>query len=278
MRGPAAFFLIATSAFGQILNGLEWRAIGPAATGGRVSDIAVAQTPGRPSEIYVGAASGGIFKSINEGVSWTPIFDRAGGMMSIGALAIAPSNTAVVWAGTGEANNRQSSSWGDGVYKSIDGGLNWHRAGLDGTRHIGRIAIHPSDPNTLYVAAAGHLWGPNPERGVFKSTDGGDTWQKVLYRNENTGATDLVMDPRDPNILYAAMYQRERKSWGFNGGGPASGIFRTSDGGATWIELTRGLPEGDKGRIGLAVSPLDPRLLYATVESERGGVFRSTDG
>jgi photosystem II stability/assembly factor-like uncharacterized protein len=277
MRGPAAFFLIATSAFGQILNGLEWRAIGPAATGGRVSDIAVVQTPGRPSEIYVGAASGGIFKSVNEGVSWTPVFDRTGGMMSIGALAVAPSNHAVVWAGTGEANNRQSSSWGDGVYRSLDSGASWQRMGLEETRHIGRIAVHPNDPNTVYVAAVGHLWGSNPERGVFKTIDGGATWKKVLYRDENTGAGDLAIDPKSPEVVYAAMYQRQRKNWGFNGGGPASGIFRTTDGGATWVELKTGLPRGDKGRIGLALSPLDHRVVYAIVEAEQGGLFRSSD-
>jgi len=277
MRGPAAFFLIATSAFGQILNGLEWRAIGPAATGGRVSDIAVAQSPGRPAEIYVGAASGGIFKSINEGVSWTPVFDRAGGMMSIGALAVAPSNHSVVWAGTGEANNRQSSSWGDGIYRSADSGATWQRMGLEETRHIARIAVHPNDPNTVYVAAVGHLWGSNPERGVFKTTDGGATWKKVLYRDENTGAGDLAIDPKSPEVVYAAMYQRQRKNWGFNGGGPGSGIFRTTDGGATWIELKTGLPRGDKGRIGLAISPLDHRVVYAIVEAEQGGLFRSID-
>jgi photosystem II stability/assembly factor-like uncharacterized protein len=278
MRVLLAMVFIATSAYGQILNGLEWRSIGPAATGGRISDLAVSRTDGRPAEIYAGTASGGIFKSVNEGVSWTPIFDRAGGMMSIGAIAIAPSNPAIVWTGTGEANNRQSSSWGDGVYRSTDGGRNWQRAGLEDTRHIGRIAIHPSDPNIVYVAAAGHLWGSNAERGVFKTTDGGATWKRVLFRDEHTGAIDLVMDSQDPNKLYAALYQRQRKGWGFNGGGPGSGIFRTIDGGATWIELLNGLPRGDKGRIGLAISPTDRRVVYAIVEAEQGGLFRSPDG
>jgi photosystem II stability/assembly factor-like uncharacterized protein len=261
------------------LNGFSWRSIGPAATGGRISDIAVARpVAGRPAELYVGTASGGIFKSTNEGVSWFPVFDRTGGMMSIGALAVAPSSPAIVWAGSGEANNRQSSSWGDGVYRSADGGVTWQRAGLADTRHIGRIAIHPTDPNVVYVAAVGHLWGPNDERGVFKTVDGGATWKKVLYRDPNTGANDIAMDPRDPNLLYAAMYQRQRKAWGFNGGGPGSGIFRTTDGGTTWTELTNGLPAGDKGRIGLAISPIDHRTIYATVEAERGGIFRSADG
>jgi photosystem II stability/assembly factor-like uncharacterized protein len=252
----------------SMLNGLEWRSIGPAATGGRIADIAVSQAPGQPFELYVGTTSGGIFKSSNEGVSFTPIFDHAGGMMSMGAVAVAPSNPSVVWAGTGEADNRQSSSWGDGAYKSLDGGQSWQKMGLGETRHIGKILIHPADPNTVYVAAVGHLWGSNAERGVFKTTDGGKSWRKVLYKDENTGAIDLAMDPRDPNVVFAAMYQRQRKGWGFNGGGPGSGIYRTTDGGSTWIELTRGLPAGDKGRIGLAAFAGDGRTVYAIVEAD----------
>lgn len=256
---------------------LEWRSIGPAATGGRIADIAVSRVSGHPAEVYVATTSGGIFKSSNEGVSFTPVFDHAGGMMSMGAIAVSPSNPSVVWAGGGEADNRQSSSWGDGVYKSTDGGAHWQHVGLTETRHIGRIVIHPSDPNIVYVAAVGHLWGSNADRGVYKTTDGGQTWQRILFRDENTGATDLVMDPKDPNVLYAALYQRQRKGWGFNGGGPGSGIFRTTDGGATWTELTAGLPRGDKGRIGLAIFSGDTRILYAVVEAAGGGVFRSLD-
>jgi photosystem II stability/assembly factor-like uncharacterized protein len=282
-RGRLPFLLlVAISASAQVvppswLKAFDWRSIGPAATGGRIADIAASRIPGRPAEIYVATTTGGIFKSTNEGVSWLPVFDRAGGMMSIGAVAVAPSNPSIVWAGTGEADNRQSSSWGDGVYKSTDGGASWQKAGLDDTRHVGRIVIHPGDPNTVYVAAVGHLWGPNPERGVFKTSDGGQTWKKVLYKDENTGAIDLVMDPRDPNVLFAAMYQRQRKGWGFNGGGPGSGLFRTTDGGATWTELTAGLPQGDKGRIGICPFAADSRILYAIVEAEGGGVFRSID-
>jgi photosystem II stability/assembly factor-like uncharacterized protein len=279
----------------SMLNALQWRSIGPAATGGRIADIATAKAPGRPLEIFIATTSGGIFKSSNEGVSWTPVFDHAGGMMSIGAIAVAPSNPSIVWAGGGEADNRQSSSWGDGVYKSVDGGASWEKTGLEETRHIGKIVIHPTDPNTVYIAAVGHLWGSNPERGVFKTTDGGKTWSKVLYRDENTGAIDLVMDPNNPNVLFAAMYQRQRKGWGFNGGGPGSGVFRTTDGGATWSELTHGLPAGDKGRIGLSIFPGSAHILYAIVEADPigsnggfgggrgargaglGGVFRSTD-
>ena len=281
-----------------MLNALQWRSIGPAATGGRIADLAIARVAGEPMEIYVGTASGGVFKSSNEGVSFAPVFDHAGGMMSIGAVAVAQSNPSVVWVGTGEADNRQSSSWGDGVYRSTDGGQSWQKMGLAETRHVGKIVIHPNDPNTVWVAAVGHLWGSNPERGVFKTTDGGRTWKRVLYKDDNTGAIDLVMDPKDPNVVFAAMYQRQRKGWGYNGGGPGSGIYRTTDGGATWSELTRGLPPGDKGRIGLAVYPGDNRMVYAIVEADpvssgggrggrggrggdagggSGGVFRSLD-
>jgi photosystem II stability/assembly factor-like uncharacterized protein len=282
MRGACFALLLSVAVSAQILPpdqsaALEWRSIGPAATGGRIADLAASRVPGQPAELYVATTSGGIFKSANEGVSFTPIFDHAGGMMSIGAVAVAPSNPSIVWAGGGEADNRQSSSWGDGVYRSTDGGAHWLHMGLADTRHIGRIAIHPTDPNIVYVAAAGHLWGSNTERGVFKTTDGGQTWHKILYRDENTGAIDLVMDSKDPNVLFAALYQRQRKGWGFNGGGPASGIFRTTDAGATWQELSAGLPRGDKGRIGLAIFPGDTRIVYAVVEAAAGGIFRSLD-
>ena len=263
----------------SLLGPLRWRSIGPANTGGRIDDFAVARVPGQPDAVYVAAASGGVFKSTNQGTSWTPIFDRVDAMMSIGAIASAPSNAAVVWVGTGEANNRQSSSWGDGVYKSVDGGATWTAAGLRDTRHIGRVVIHPSNPDIVYVAAGGHLWGPNSERGVFRTIDGGRTWTKTLYVDDNTGATDLVMDPQDPQTLFAAMYQRQRKAWGFNGGGPGSGIFRSRDGGATWTRLSNGLPQGDKGRIGLDVFRADPRVIFAVVEAagRESGVYRSAD-
>ena len=263
-----------------LLGGLRWRSIGPANTGGRIDDFAVARVPGQPDAIYVATASGGVFKSTNQGTSWTPIFDRVDAMMSIGDIAVAPSNPNVVWVGTGEANNRQSSSWGDGVYKSTDAGQTWTSAGLADTRHIGRIVIHPTNPDIVYVAAVGHLWGSNSERGVFKTTDGGQTWKKVLYVDDNTGATDLVMDPQDPQTLFAAMYQRQRKAWGFNGGGPGSGIFRSRDGGATWTQLSNGLPHGDKGRIGLDIFHADPRVIFAVVEAagRDSGVYRSADG
>jgi photosystem II stability/assembly factor-like uncharacterized protein len=177
---------------------LKWRSIGPVNTGGRVDDFAVARVPGAPDAIYVGTASGGVFKSTNGGTSWAPVFDNVDAMMSIGDIAVAPSNPNIVWVGTGEANNRQSSSWGDGVYKSIDAGRTWKPMGLKESRHIGRIIIDPANPDIVFVAAVGHLWGPNPERGIYKTTDGGQTWTKVLYVDENTGANDIVMDPGNP--------------------------------------------------------------------------------
>ena len=270
----------ATAVDPAMLSPLHWRSIGPANTGGRIDDFAVARVPGSPDAVYVAAASGGVFKSTNQGTTWTPVFDRVDAMMSIGAIAVAPSKPGTVWVGTGEANNRQSSSWGDGVYKSADGGRTWQSAGLKDTRHIGRIVVHPVNADVVYVAAVGHLWGPNRERGVFKTTDGGQSWKKSLYVDDNTGATDLVMDPLDSNILYAAMYQRQRKAWGFNGGGAGSGIYRTRDGGITWTLLSKGLPQGDKGRIGLDLFRADPRFVYAVVEASgrEGGVYVSSDG
>jgi photosystem II stability/assembly factor-like uncharacterized protein len=249
---------------------LKWRSIGPVNTGGRIDDFAVVKVPGAPEVIYVATASGGIFRSTNAGISWSPIFDNVDAMMSIGDIAVAPGDPNVIWAGTGEANNRQSSSWGDGVYKSTDAGRSWKNMGLKETRHIGRIILDPSNADVVYVAAVGHLWGSNPDRGVFKTTDGGRTWNKILSVDENTGANDIVMDPRNPLILFASTYQRQRKAWGFNGGGPGSAIYRSYDGGTTWTKLTTGLPQGDKGRIGLDIFPGDGRIVYATVEAGGG--------
>ncbi|MGH9416004.1 MAG: WD40/YVTN/BNR-like repeat-containing protein, partial [Terriglobales bacterium] len=255
--------------------GLAWRSLGPAATGGRIADFAVAHPPGQPETMYVGTASGGVFKSDGGGVNWVPVFDHSGGMLSIGAVAVAPSNPSMVWVGTGEVDNRQSSSWGDGIYKSLDGGAHWKMMGLADSRHIAKIIVDPRNPNVVYVAALGHLWGSNAERGVYKTTDGGTTWKKVLYVDDNTGATDLAQSPRNPNLLFAAMYQRQRKGWGFNGGGPGSGIYRSTDGGDHWTELTHGLPTGAKGRIGVAIFPGNDQIVYAIIEADppaaRGG-------
>ena len=255
---------------------LKFRSIGPAALGGRIHDIEVPS--GDPSTIYIGAASGGIWKSTNKGTTWTPIFDNQP-VSTFGDIAIFNGDNKIVWAGTGEQNNRQSTSWGNGVYRSTDAGATWTHAGLEETRHIGRVALHPTDPNVAYVAALGNLWKPSADRGVFKTTDGGRSWQKVLFVDTLTGAVDMVMDPNDPNTLYAATYQRLRSPWGMNGGGPGSAIYKTGDGGATWRVLTNGIPVGDKGRIGLAIARGNGRILNATIEHPReGGTYRTEDG
>jgi photosystem II stability/assembly factor-like uncharacterized protein len=258
---------------------VKWRSIGPVNTSGRIDDIAVARVKGEADAIYIATASGGVFKSANNGVSFSPVFDGVDAMMSIGAVAVAPSAPRTVWIGTGEANTRQSSSWGDGVYKTTDGGKTWTNMGLADTRSVGRIVIDPTDENVVYVAAQGHLWGPNAERGVFKTADGGRTWKKVLFVDENTGANDLVIDPSNPQVLYAATYQRQRAAWGFNGGGPGSGIYKTTDGGATWTKLTNGVPSGDKGRIALTLYATDPKVVYASIEARapNAGVYRTLD-
>jgi len=254
------------------------RSIGPAVTGGRVHDIEV--VPGDPSTLYVGAASGGLWKSTNRGHTWVNVFDTMA-VSTFGDVALAPSDPRIVYAGTGEQNNRQSSSWGNGVYRSDDAGATWRHLGLAETRHIGKVVVDPADPDVAYVAALGNLWAPSPDRGVYKTADGGRTWAKVLFVDVHTGVVDLVMDPSAPGTLYAAAYQRLRRTWGFNGGGPGSGIYKTADGGRTWTELTSGLPRGDKGRIGLAISASNPRVLMALVESadpDLQGTYRTEDG
>jgi photosystem II stability/assembly factor-like uncharacterized protein len=257
---------------------LEFREIGPAVMGGRIDDFAVVES--NPKIIYVGTASGGVWKTTNNGTTWEPVFDKEG-VSTIGDIAIAPSDPSVVWVGSGEPNNRQSSSWGDGAYKSIDGGKTWKKMGLDATHHIGRIVIHPRNPDVVYVAALGHLWGPNPERGVYKTSDGGKSWTQVLKINDDTGVSDIAMDPESPDILYAAAYERRRTPYGFNGGGPDSAIYKTTDGGANWRKLTKGLPwengGSDTGRIGLDIYRKDPNIVYAEIEHEKGGTFRSED-
>ncbi len=270
---------------------LKWREIGPTIMGGRVADLAVVES--NPAVFYVGAATGGVWKTVNHGTNFEAVFEGQP-TASIGDVTVAPSNPNIVWVGTGEPQNRQSSPWGNGVYKSMDAGRTWTHMGLEATHHIARIQIHPRNPDIAYVAAVGHLWGANPERGVYKTTDGGATWELVLFVDENTGAIDIVMDPNDPETLFAAMYQRRRTAWGFNGGGPGSGIHRTTNGGKTWTKLTKGLPEGDLGRIGLDVYRRDGNLVFALVEADavrpgqgfgggggegerETGVYRSTD-
>jgi photosystem II stability/assembly factor-like uncharacterized protein len=257
-------------------NAGSWRHLGPAAFGGRVDDIeAVASDP---RIIFVGSAAGGVFRSKNNGTTWDPVFDNFGNTLSIGDIAIAPSDPNVVWVGTGEANNRQSSTWGDGVYRSTDGGTTWRHMGLRETQSIGRIVIDPRNPDVVFVAAVGHLFGPNDERGLYRTRDAGATWTKVLGVDANTGATDVVMSP-DGRTLIAATYQRRRREFGFAGSGPGSGLWRSTDGGDTWARVTSGVPAGDLGRIGLAMSASDPDVVYAIIEASPpgGGVYRSDD-
>ena len=247
-----------------ILKPFVWRSIGPANMGGRVDDIAVVESD--PSTLYIGFATGGIWKTTNNGTTWTPIFDTYP-VSSIGDIAIAPSNPGIIYVGTGEPNNRQSSSFGAGVYKSIDGGKTFQESGLKDTQTIARIVVHPKDPNIAYVAAVGHLFGPNKERGLYKTTDGGKTWTNTKFIDEDTGFTDVVIDPGNPNVLIAASYQRRRTPWGFNGGGPGSGLWKTTDAGKTWTKLTNGLPDNPIiGRIGLDIARSKPSTIYASIE------------
>lgn len=258
------------------LKGLEFRNIGPAIMGGRIDDFAVVES--RPSTFYVGAASGGLWKTENNGTTFEPVFDDQDSS-SIGDIAIAPSDPLVLYVGTGEPNNRQSSSWGHGVYRTNDGGKTWTHLGLADTHHIGRIVVHPANPDVVYVAALGHLWGPNKERGLYKSSDGGKTWANTKFIDEDTGFVDVAMDPQSPHTLYAASYQRRRTPFGYSGGGPGSALWKTIDGGATWKKLTEGLPrDGDVGRIGVTVYRRDPRIVYALFEhAKEGGIYRSDD-
>ncbi len=258
----------------ELVSAIAPRAIGPTAFGGRIADVEA--VPADPDTIYVAAASGGVFRTRNRGVTWDAVFDSVRGMISVGDLALAPSDPAIVWAGTGEPNNRQSSSWGGGVYRSLDGGDSWEHRGLAETHHIGRVVVHPTDPNTVFVAALGHLWGPNPERGLYRTRDGGAGWEKVLEISPDTGVVDVAMEANG-RVLYAAAYQRRRRAWGFVGGGPEGGIYRSLDGGDHWEQLAGGLPGGVVGRIGLAIAPSRPHRVYAIVEHKEGGVFRSED-
>ena len=258
------------------LSGLKLRALGPALMSGRIGDFAV--NPDKPSEYYVAVSSGGVWKTENAGITYNPLFDSQKSY-SIGCITLDPQNPHVVWVGTGENNAQRSVAYGDGIYKSINGGKSWKNVGLKHSNHIGKIIVHPKNSEIVYVAAQGPLWSKGGERGVYKTTDGGKSWKAVLTIDEHTGVTDIVMDPRDPNVLYAAAWQRRRHVWTYISGGPASAIYKTTDGGKNWKKQTSGLPSGDVGRIGLAISPVNPDYLYAIIEAanNKGGFFRSTN-
>ena len=254
------------------------RVIGPAVTGGRIHDVEA--LPNDPSTIFVGTASGGLWKSTNRGQSWRNVFADMP-VSTFGDIAISRSNPNVMYAGTGEQNNRQSTSYGNGVYRSDDGGETWRHLGLEETRHTGKIQIHPTDPDIAYVGALGNLWAASDDRGVYKTTDGGRSWEKILFVDEYTGIVDMVIDPSNPTTVYAATYQRLRRAWGFNGGGPGSGIYKTTDGGRNWNRLEGGIPDGDLGRIGLAISESNPQVLMALIEhadQDQQGTYRTENG
>lgn len=260
----------------SIINPLPPRCVGPTTMGGRVTDIAVYEA--EPRIFYVASAAGGLFKTINGGITFAPVYDK-GPTAALGAVAVCQTNPDIVYLGTGEGTSRNSTSWGDGVYKTTDGGKTWASLGLADTKHISRIVIDPKDPNVVYVGALGHLWGENEDRGVFKTTDGGKSWQKVLYVDKRTGIADLVMDPKNPKTLLAACWERMRYPWNWISGGPGSALMKTTDGGKTWKKITKGIPEGNLGRIGLNYFRKNPKIVIATIENKGGGGFyRSTDG
>ncbi|HVL11434.1 MAG TPA: hypothetical protein VM529_02645, partial [Gemmata sp.] len=262
---------------GLPLAAMKPRLVGPAVTSGRIVGFAV--HPKDRSHYFVAVASGGVWKTTNAGTTWTPVFDNEGSY-SIGCVVMDPKNPNVIWVGTGENNSQRSVAYGDGVYKSTDGGKTWANVGLKNSEHIAKVLIDPRDSDVVYVAAQGPLWKEGGDRGLYKTTDGGKTWNKVLNIDENTGVTDLVLDPRNPDVLVAASYQRRRHVWTIINGGPGSAVHRSTDGGKMWKKITAGLPSGDLGRIGLANAPSDPDTVYAFVEAAdgAGGVHRSTDG
>ena len=260
----------------SVANGLAFRSIGPALMGGRIADIEI-HPKDRPTW-YVAVGSGGVWKTTDAGTTFSPVFDGQPSY-SIGEITVDPKRPEVVWVGTGENVSGRHVGWGDGVYRSADAGRTWKRMGLEKSEHIGRILADPRDSNVVLVAAEGPLWSAGGERGVFRSADGGATWTPVLTIDEQTGVTDLEFDPSNPDVVYAAAYQRRRHVWGFLGGGPGSGIWKSTDNGKTWRKVTSGLPKGDVGKIGLAVTPADPSVVFATIEAddEERGFYRSRD-
>ena len=254
------------------MEGVAPRNIGPGGMSGRVTTIDVVNSDS--DVMYVGTASGGVWKSTSGGVTWNPIFDNQV-TASIGAIAIQQSNPDVLWVGTGEGNPRNSLNGGYGIYKSLDAGKTWIAMGLEKTRNIHRIIIDPTNSEVVYVAAIGSPWGEHPERGIFKTINGGVTWEKVLFANPKTGAADLVMDPKNPNKLVAALWEHKRDPWFFNSGGKGSGLYVTIDGGKKWIKKTSkdGLPEGELGRIGIAIAPNKPNIIYALIEAKKNALY-----
>ena len=260
----------------RLISAMRWRNIGPAMASGRIAEVQV--DPVDRSTWYVAASSGGVWKTTSAGVNWEPIFDDYGSY-SIGTIALDPHNHLTLWVGTGENNGQRSAGYGDGVYKSVDGGRTFTHMGLESSEHIGMIAIHPDDPDVVFVAAQGPLWSSGGDRGLYRTSDGGASWDLVLEIDEHTGANEVYFDPRDPDVMYAVTWQRRRHQWTMIDGGPGSGIHKSTDGGMTWKAINRGLPSGDKGRIGMAISPQNPDVLYAIVEASGrdGGTFRSRD-
>ncbi|MDH5380028.1 MAG: hypothetical protein OEW75_04200, partial [Cyclobacteriaceae bacterium] len=283
--------LFVSEAFSQDISSdtyadLNFRNIGPATMSGRIVDLDVVEKD--PFTFYLATATGGVWKTTNNGVTFKPVFENEA-THSIGDIVIHQKHPSHIWVGMGERASRQSNSWGDGVYYSKDAGKTWINKGLKDTHHIGRIVVHPEDTNTVFVAAMGHLWGPNKERGLYKTTDGGETWKNVLYIDENTGVVDVAMDPSNSSILYASTYQRRRKPYGFHGGGPGSGLYKSVDGGNSWNKITAGLPSGEMGRIGISIYRKNPNVVYISVEQgfqynastaytrRKAGIYRSDD-
>ncbi|HEX5667724.1 MAG TPA: hypothetical protein VFX73_02910, partial [Chitinophagaceae bacterium] len=252
---------------------MKARSIGPAGMSGRVTSIDALASD--PNTIILGSASGGVWKTTNGGSTWLPVFDEQP-TLNIGSVAIQQNNANVIWAGTGEGNPRNSLNLGEGIYKTMDGGRSWKKMGLEKTRNIHRILINPQNPDIVYAGSIGNPYGEHPDRGVYKTTDGGVTWEKILYTNDTSGVADMIMDPSNPNKLIVAMWQHRRTPWSLTSGGPGSGLFMTIDGGKSWKKLDRsaGLPSGNLGRIGLAISRSNPNRIYALVEASKNGLYR----
>ncbi|MBI9065032.1 MAG: hypothetical protein JEZ14_23805, partial [Marinilabiliaceae bacterium] len=259
-----------------IFQGIQLRSIGPALMSGRIADVAI--HPQHPNTWYIAVGSGGVWKTVNAGTTWQPLFDQQA-VYSIGCITIDPTNPHVIWVGTGENVGGRHVGFGDGIYRSSDGGATWTNMGLKQSQHISKIIVHPSNSNIIWVAAQGPLWNKGGERGLYKTSDGGTTWIRTLGDAEWTGVTDIVIDPRNPKCIYAATWQRHRTVAAYLGGGPGSGIHRSTDGGDTWEKLTQGLPQSNMGKIGLAISPQQPDVVYAAIELDRrkGGLYRSAN-